>query len=321
MIALKNATLRVVPEDRIVAAPFRLSWTFDPGPLQRSIEHSGLIAPLVLRPRPDGFSLVCGHRRLTVLRALGRTETPAWLFPAETPAADLLDLALLENLSHRTLSEAEKALAVSYLAGLHPAELVVSHYLPLLGLPPKQETMQRYLTLARMGPATLTALAGGKLDPETAASLGRLTEADRDALINILDRLGAGRNKQRQIITWLMEISRREDAPEAEILAEPVVQAILDDDKLSRPDKEKRLRAYLYGRRYPKLSRLEAQQAALTAGLKLPAKVRLDPPQAFEGLDFQARLTFADRAEYEAGLRALSDLAGRPEFDALLDLG
>jgi ParB-like chromosome segregation protein Spo0J len=318
---VQEAAYTRVREERIKEAPFCLSWGFDPGPLTRSLERLGLVSPLVVRPHQGGYQLICGYRRLLALRALGQAEIAAWVLPAETPATDLLDIALLENLSHRTFNEAEKALAVSYLAGLHPPDRVAQHYLPLLGLSPREETRKRYLTLAGLGPAALTLLSRGRLDPETALSLEHLAGPERDALLDLLDRLGASRSKQRQIVAWLDEIGRREGRSVAEVLAEPPARAVLDDDRLVRAEKEKRLRAYLYSRRFPERSRLEARQVELAAGLKLPANLRLDLPQAFEGLDFQVRLLFSSRTEFEAGLRALGRLAGRPELDALLDLG
>jgi len=318
---VQQAAYERVGEERIKEAPFCLSWGFDLGPLARSLERVGLVSPLVVQPRPDGYGLICGYRRLLAQRSLGRPEIAVWVLPPETPADDLLDLALLENLSHRTFNEAEKALAVSHLAGLHPPDRVTRHYLPLLGLAPREQVFKRYLALAGLGPAVLTLLAGGRLDPETAHSLERLDGPEREALLDLLDRLGASQGKQRQIVSWIEEICRREDRSAAEVLAEPLVRAVLEDERLGRADKEKRLRVYLYSRRFPERSRLEARQTELAGGLKLSPNLRLEVPQSFEGLDFQIHLSFSSRTEFEAGLQALDRLAGRPELDALLDLG
>lgn len=318
---VEQAAYERVREERIQEAPFCLSWGFDLGPLARSLERVGLVSPLVVRPRQEEYELICGYRRLLALRSLGRPEIAVRVLPVKTPATDLLDLALLDNLSHRTFNEAEKALAVSHLAGLHPPDRVTRHYLPLLGLAPREQVFQRYLTLAGLGPAVLTLLAGGRLDPETAHGLERLAEVEREALLDLLDRLGASQGKQRQIVSWLEEICRREGRSVAEVLAEPLVRGVLEDERLGRVEKEKRLRVYLYGRRFPERSRLEARQAELAAGLRLPPHLRLEVPQSFEGLDFQIHLSFSNRTEFEAGLRALDSLAGRAELDALLDLG
>jgi len=59
---------------------------------------------------------------------------------------------------------------------------------------------------------------------------------------------------------------------------------------LNRPDKEKRIRAIIHTKRYPELSLAQKKQAELMAGLKLPSRVRFQPPQSFEGLDFTFNL-------------------------------
>ena len=45
--------------------------------LQSSIEEMGLIQPVILREKGEGYQIVCGFRRVSILRRLGHPEIDA----------------------------------------------------------------------------------------------------------------------------------------------------------------------------------------------------------------------------------------------------
>ncbi|MBW2141380.1 MAG: hypothetical protein JRG97_09960 [Deltaproteobacteria bacterium] len=57
------------------------------------------------------------------------------------------------------------------------------------------------------------------------------------------------------------------------------------------------------------------------AGLKLPSRVRFQPPQSFEGLDFTFNLFFANLDELINSLDCLNKVAASPEMADLLEMG
>ncbi|MBW2141381.1 MAG: ParB-like nuclease domain-containing protein [Deltaproteobacteria bacterium] len=137
--------------------PFLLSWGFDLEALKTSISNVGQISPLVVKPHRDRFRLICGCRRRQALRELGQDEYTVLILPEDTTPKQSLVLALEENLGHRSFNEAEKVLALSHLAALFPPEEVVNNYLQRLGLPPKIEFLERFLSLTGLGDQGLTA--------------------------------------------------------------------------------------------------------------------------------------------------------------------
>lgn len=97
--------------ERIRTNPFQPRTTFDPVALEelvQSIRQHGLLQPIVVRPQGDGYELVSGERRLRAFRALGRTTIPGIVRPVVSDA-EMLELALVENLQRRDLDPIERA--------------------------------------------------------------------------------------------------------------------------------------------------------------------------------------------------------------------
>ena len=99
-----------IPLDRIRPCPFQPRKEFTAEALQEladSIKAQGIIQPLVVRPRPDGFELIAGERRWRAAQQLGWKEIPAIVREADDRA--VLELALIENLQRENLNALEEA--------------------------------------------------------------------------------------------------------------------------------------------------------------------------------------------------------------------
>jgi ParB family transcriptional regulator, chromosome partitioning protein len=76
--------------------------------LEASIRSSGLLQPIVVRPKPGGgWELVAGERRLRAVTRIGWTEIPAVIRDFDDRA--MLTLALVENLQRADLNPLEEA--------------------------------------------------------------------------------------------------------------------------------------------------------------------------------------------------------------------
>ena len=76
--------------------------------LTASIEASGLLQPIVVRPRNGAFELIAGERRWRAVQRLGWRTVPAVVKDADDQT--LLTLALIENLQRHDLSAIDEAL-------------------------------------------------------------------------------------------------------------------------------------------------------------------------------------------------------------------
>jgi ParB family chromosome partitioning protein len=84
--------------------------TFDQAKLEelaQSIRTSGIIQPLLVRPRGGLFELVAGERRWRAAQLAGLPRVPAII--REIPDDKLLELALIENIQRQELNPIEEA--------------------------------------------------------------------------------------------------------------------------------------------------------------------------------------------------------------------
>ena len=75
--------------------------------LAASMEASGLLQPIVVRPRDGGYELIAGERRWRAATRLGWTKIPAVVKDVDDQT--LLTLALIENLQRDDLSPIDEA--------------------------------------------------------------------------------------------------------------------------------------------------------------------------------------------------------------------
>src|SRR5215475_12259172 len=105
----ERATLEVVV-DRITPSPFQPRRTFDEAKIDElasSIRNQGIIQPLVVRPKADGFELIAGERRWRAAMRAGLTQVP--IVVREASDHEALQLALVENLQREDLNPIEEA--------------------------------------------------------------------------------------------------------------------------------------------------------------------------------------------------------------------
>jgi len=101
-----------LPLDQLQPNPYQPR--HDPGDadiesLARSIRANGVIQPIVVRPRGDGYQIVAGERRWRAARRAGRATIPATI--REATDEQMLELALIENLQREDLNAIDRARA------------------------------------------------------------------------------------------------------------------------------------------------------------------------------------------------------------------
>jgi ParB family transcriptional regulator, chromosome partitioning protein len=141
--------LRELPVSLIKPNPSQPRTNFDKealAALAASIEASGVVQPLLVRPLPDGsYELVAGERRWRAAQQAGLEKIPAVV--RDQAEAERLQAALIENMVREDLNPVEEAKACSALVdelGLTKEELAkrvgrsrpaVSNLIRLLELP------------------------------------------------------------------------------------------------------------------------------------------------------------------------------------------
>jgi ParB family transcriptional regulator, chromosome partitioning protein len=99
-----------VAVDRITPSPFQPRRSFDEAKIEElaaSIRNQGIIQPLVVRPKNDGYELIAGERRWRAAMKAGLSRVPVVVRAASDHEA--LQLALVENLQREDLNPIEEA--------------------------------------------------------------------------------------------------------------------------------------------------------------------------------------------------------------------
>jgi ParB family chromosome partitioning protein len=109
--------VREIPVNQISPNRFQPRQRFDPAKLEElanSIREHGIVQPVVVRPLDDGFELVVGERRWRAAQQAGLRTVPAVVKDVGSDA-DVLEVALVENLQREDLNPLEEASAYQYL--------------------------------------------------------------------------------------------------------------------------------------------------------------------------------------------------------------
>lgn len=110
--------VRGVPVARVRPCPLQPRKDFSQESLQEladSIKEQGIVQPLIVRQRGEGFELIAGERRWRAAQIAGLAEVPVIVREADDRA--VLELALIENLQRENLNAIEEAQGYAQLIG------------------------------------------------------------------------------------------------------------------------------------------------------------------------------------------------------------
>ncbi|NLJ83900.1 MAG: nucleoid occlusion protein [Halanaerobiaceae bacterium] len=109
-------TIRKIPLDSISTNPFQPRINFNQEEIDElalSIKNYGVIQPIIVREKEDGYELIAGERRYRACLALGLKDIPAIV--KDIDDSDMAEIALVENLQRKDLSFMEEARAYQQL--------------------------------------------------------------------------------------------------------------------------------------------------------------------------------------------------------------
>ncbi len=153
---------------------------FDQEKLQEladSIRQHGVVQPILLRQNGERYVIVAGERRFRAARLAGLDQVPAIV--KDLDEAQVMEVALIENLQREDLNPIEEAAAIRFLMQQHDltqeevskrlskSRPAIANSLRLLSLP---EPVQAYLRNGKLQAGHARALAGLQ-DPEAQAVL------------------------------------------------------------------------------------------------------------------------------------------------------
>ncbi len=196
--AAQTATAQVIPAEagravldvdvsKILANPRQPRKDFAPADLEdliQSIKQHGVLQPVVVTKRGDGYELVAGERRLRASKALGLKTVPAIV--REANEQQKLELAIIENVQRADLNAYEEALA--YKALVDEFGLTQEQAAQRMGK--SRPAIANALRLLDLPDEMLSALRAGKLTKSHARTL--LAEENPDKRRALFSRMLEG---------------------------------------------------------------------------------------------------------------------------------
>lgn len=164
-------TVVQLPLRQLRANPYQPRHEFDLAALkelQASIEKNGVFQPIIVRPSIQGYEIIAGERRVRASELAGQETIPAII--RQVSEAEMMEVAILENLQRENLNPIEEAQAYEALIQkLHLTQAQVSqrlgksrpyiaNYLRLLTLPNAVKRLLQTKVLTMGQARTLLAL-------------------------------------------------------------------------------------------------------------------------------------------------------------------
>ncbi len=184
-------TVTAIPLERIQPFenhPFRVEADAAMAELKASVALNGVLEPVLLRPKGDGFEMLSGHRRMAVCKELGIETIPAIVRNLDD---DQATLAMVDaNRQREHILPSEKAFAYKMrddaLKHLRAGQVV-----PPAGRTTEQigkendesdRNVRRMIRLTKLIPPLLEMVDRGKLGTTTAVELSYLSKKEQEAV-------------------------------------------------------------------------------------------------------------------------------------------
>lgn len=174
-------TVASLPIDRVFANPDQPRKEFDQAALQElaaSIAEKGVIQPILVQERADGYMIIAGERRYRASKLAGKTEIPAIV--RNYSAAETMEIALIENLQREDLNPMEEALAFRSL--IDQFSLSQEEIAQKIGK--NRSTVANSLRLLKLPEAIREGLSQNRISAGHARALlsAKISEGDQEAL-------------------------------------------------------------------------------------------------------------------------------------------
>jgi ParB family chromosome partitioning protein len=175
-----SGALRDLPLSSVKLNPYQPRTRIDQtelADLARSMEASGLLQPVVVRPHDNGFELIAGERRWRAAQLLGWARIPAVVKEADDRT--LLTLALIENLQRDDLSPIDEASGFRRLG----EEFQLGHSEIARAVGRDRSTVANLLRLLQLPPDVQTLVHEKRLSAGHARALLGLSDAERQSAL------------------------------------------------------------------------------------------------------------------------------------------
>ena len=309
-----------IPHIDLTDETFSVNFVPDLQRLRSSVAQIGVIQPALLRKKPDGYQILCGFRRISIVQELGGSDIlSVVLDEGEKDDLRLFSISLHDNLTTREFNPIEIAIALDKLVHRFQIDpiVVVKDFLPLFSLEPNEKILNTYLSLTRMEYEVKRYVLKEEVSRSNIRRLSALTSDDRIAFLTLVSTLKLGENRLKEMLTLIEEMCERDRLMVIDIVHRPEIQAVLSQKELTPSQKTERVRKLLMDLRYPRMRQVEEDFEKKRKGLNLPSGVSLRHQPFFEGKGLRIEFQIETVEEYRSILSFLSLLPDKKEFQEM----
>jgi len=206
----KVSEQKSLPLDSIQADPNQPRRNFDATALQEladSVKEHGVLQPIIVTPKGDGYEIVAGERRFRASKLAGLTEIPVVV--RSMTGQKQLEVSLIENIQRRDLNTIETATAYAKLRDqfnlsaekiserVHKSPSAVINTMRLLKLPKE----------------AIVALAEGKI---TEGQARPLIGQDAELITALIPRIIAEEWSARKVEQYMTNVKKQQKTGELE---------------------------------------------------------------------------------------------------------
>ncbi len=173
--------------------------------LGANIREKGLLQPITVTPRDNGYMIIAGERRWRAHGLAGLETVDAIVIEADVDRVD--DLALLENLNREDLNPIEEAVAFKRMMdkGVTREALATT-----LGYPPSHAwRIDQRLSLLNLTPEHRELVVTGDLGNSEAYEMSRLDPSGQAELLRRLKSGPMSYNKLRSLVDGILSASNQ----------------------------------------------------------------------------------------------------------------
>ena len=169
--------------------PFRVEMDSQMKDLQDSIKKYGIITPVIVRPRKEGYyEIISGHRRIFAAEKLGYRKVPTII---RYMTDDQAVIAMVDsNLQRERIQPSEKAFAykMKYDAMKHQGSKGEKYTADMVGeaAGDSGRTVQRYIRLAALSDALLDYVDNNKIPMIVGEKLSYLKPEEQEWLLEVI---------------------------------------------------------------------------------------------------------------------------------------
>jgi ParB family chromosome partitioning protein len=205
---------------------------FDPAALEeltQSIKEKGVIQPITVVRVNDGYELIAGERRVRASIEAGLTMIPAYILEVEREA-DMLELAIIENIQRENLNPIEVALGYQRL--IEECHLTQEEVAAKVGK--DRTTVTNFLRLLKLSKPVQDALRTKTISMGHARAL--LALQDPQQQVHVLNEIiakdlsvRATEEYVRQVTTGSVRTKKKARSESTRPIDSPEVQSTLDE--------------------------------------------------------------------------------------------